>query len=187
MTVNQFLQVISEKIMVAQQLLFVLCTNLIYVLMVLVLVIETSVMYLLHVQKTNLIDVKITLVLQKKVIVTFSVSVLQLLLFYVYQENVHQKLMNVDLQVNNFALVINLINVPVVIVFHLHYIVFHHIKETELQLSQVNKVINMILDVLKIYQSYAEMALVEKLLINVKFMKDVEVLERLIIVQMVHV
>jgi hypothetical protein len=33
------------------------------VLMVLVLVIETSVMYLLHVQKTNLIDVKITLVL----------------------------------------------------------------------------------------------------------------------------
>jgi len=77
--------------------------------------------------------------------------------------------------------------VPVVIVFHPHYIVFHHIKETEPQLSQVNKVINMILDVLKIYQSYAEMALVEKLLINVKFMKDVEVLERLIIVQMVHV
>lgn len=63
MPVNQFLQVISEKMMVAQQLLFVLYTNLIYVLMVLVLVIETSVMYLLHVQKTNLIDVKITLVL----------------------------------------------------------------------------------------------------------------------------
>lgn len=63
MPVNQFLQVISEKMMVAQQLLFVLYTNLIYVLMVLVLVIETSVMYLLHVQKTNLTDVKITLVL----------------------------------------------------------------------------------------------------------------------------
>lgn len=63
MPVNQFLQVISEKMMVAQQLLFVLYTNLIYVLMVLALVIETSVMYLLHVQKTNLTDVKITLVL----------------------------------------------------------------------------------------------------------------------------
>lgn len=63
MPVNQFLQVISEKMMVAQQLLFVLYTNLIYVLTVLVLVIETSVMYLLHVQKTNLTDVKITLVL----------------------------------------------------------------------------------------------------------------------------
>lgn len=63
MPVNQFLQVISEQMRVAQQLLFVLYTNLIYVLTVLVLVIETSVMYLLHVQKTNLTDVKITLVL----------------------------------------------------------------------------------------------------------------------------
>jgi hypothetical protein len=77
--------------------------------------------------------------------------------------------------------------VPVVNVFHPHYIVFHHIKETEPQLSQVNKVLNMILDVLMNYQSYVEMALVEKLPKNVKFMKVVEVLEHLIIVQMVHV
>jgi len=57
----------------------------------------------------------------------------------------------------------------------------------EPQLSQENKVLNMILDVLKKDQSYVEMGHVEKLLNNVKFMKDVEVLENLIIVQMVHV
>jgi ferritin-like metal-binding protein YciE len=77
--------------------------------------------------------------------------------------------------------------VPVEIVFHPHYIVFHHIKETEPQLSQVNKVLNMILDVLKNYQSYVEMALAEKNQNNVKFTKDVEALNNLIIVQMVHV
>lgn len=82
---------------------------------------------------------------------------------------------------------INLINVLAVIVFHLHYIVFQHIKEMEPQLSQENKVLNMILDVPKKDQSYVEMGHVEKLLNNVKFMKDVEVLENLIIVQMVHV
>jgi hypothetical protein len=77
--------------------------------------------------------------------------------------------------------------VPVEIVFHHHSIVFHHIKEMELQLSQVNKVLIMILDVLKKDLSYVEMGHVEKLLNNVKFMKDVEVLDNLIIVQMVHV
>jgi ferritin-like metal-binding protein YciE len=77
--------------------------------------------------------------------------------------------------------------VPVVIVFHPHYIVFHHIKETEPQLSQVNKVLNMISDVLKKDQIYAEMALAEKNQNNVKFTKDVEALNNLIIVQMVHV
>jgi hypothetical protein len=57
----------------------------------------------------------------------------------------------------------------------------------EPQLSQVNKVLNMILDVLMNYQSYAEMALAEKNQNNVKFTKDVEALNNLIIVQMVHV
>jgi hypothetical protein len=45
----------------------------------------------------------------------------------------------------------------------------------------------MILDVLKNYQSYVGMALAEKNQNNVKFTKDVEALNNLIIVQMVHV
>lgn len=116
-----------------------------------------------------------------------EVFVLQLNLFYVNLVSVHKDLMNANLLVNRYVLMINLISVLVDFVLNLLFIVYLLIWLMVILISQENKVILMILVVMKLDLIYVKMDLAERLLKNAQYMKDAEVLLNLIIAQMVLV
>jgi len=116
-----------------------------------------------------------------------EVFVLQLNLFYVNLVSVHKDLMNANLLVNRYVQMINLISVLVDFVLNLLFIVYLLIWLMVILISQENKVILMILVVMKLDLIYVKMDLAERPLKNVQYMKDAEVLLNLIIAQMVLV